>query len=119
METSCPSCETLALYLAKCFTCRVNFGALIRKPTAWLPLALSLAIASLLLTAYVRGDLRPKPDEDAYAHLFQLFLALQVLAIGVFAIKWVPQAPRAAAAVLVLQSAALVAVCSPVYLLHL
>jgi hypothetical protein len=98
---------------------RVRFAQLIRKPAAWLPLLFSAAIAALLLTAYLRGDLRPKPDEDAYAHLFQIFLAAQIPIIAWFAIKWMPQAPRPGAIVLILQFLAIAVVCSPVYLLHL
>ncbi len=97
----------------------MRFGALIRKPTAWLPLAFAGATAVMFIVAYFRHGLVRQPDEDAYAHLFQIFLAAQVLIIFIFAIKWLPQAPRPAALVLVLQFAALLAVCSPVYLLHL
>jgi hypothetical protein len=76
-------------------------------------------MAVLLLTAYLRGHLKPQPDENAYAHLFQIVLVAQLPIIFLFAIKWLPQAPRPAALVLVLQFAAIAAVCSPVYFLHL
>jgi hypothetical protein len=97
----------------------MKFAALLRKPTAWLPLAFSGAIAVMFVVAYLRHGLVRKPDEDAYAHLFQIFLALQLPFIAIFALKWLPQAPRQAALILALQFAAIVAVCSPVYFLHL
>ncbi len=97
----------------------MEFAQLLRKPTAWLPLACSLAVTALFVTAYVRVDLTPKPDEDAYAHLFQILMALQAVIIFVFAVKWIPQAPKPAAMVLTLQIVAALAVCSPVYFLHL
>ncbi len=97
----------------------MKFAQLLRKPTAWLPLAFAGATAVMFVIAYFRQGLVRKPDEDAYAHIFQIFLAAQVLIIFVFAIKWLPQAPRQAALVLVLQLAAVAAVCSPVYFLHL
>ena len=97
----------------------MDFARLIRKPTAWLPLAFSGAIAGILLVAYLRHGLVRQPDEDAYAHLFQIFLALQLPLIAIFALKWIPQAPKPAALVLGLQIAAALAVCSPVYFLHL
>ncbi len=97
----------------------MRFAQLLRKPTAWLPLAFAGATSAMFVVAYFRQGLVRKPDEDAYAHLFQIFLAAQVLIILIFAIKWLPQAPRQAALVLALQSAAVLAVCSPVYFLHL
>jgi hypothetical protein len=97
----------------------MDFARLIRKPTAWLPLALSLGVAAMLLTAFLRHELVPTPDEDSYAHLFQIAMGAQLPIIGWFAIQWVPQAPKPAALVLALQIAAALAVCSPVYFLGL
>ena len=45
----------------------------------------------------------PNADEGAGAHLFQIWLVLQVLMISFFAIKWVPQKPKEAFFVLALQ----------------
>ena len=97
----------------------MSFSALMKKPTAWLPLMMSLAVAVLLLAAFFRHRLVPQPDEDAYAHLFQILMAVQLPIAGLFAIKWLPQAPRPAALVSALQLAAALAVCAPVFLLGL
>ncbi len=96
-----------------------GFRNLIKKPSAWLPLILSLVVALLLLVTFVRGRLVPQPDEGAEAHLFQILMAVQVPIIAIFAIQWLPRAPRQAIAVLVLQAAAALAVCAPVFLLGL
>jgi len=97
----------------------MTFSAIIRKPSAWLPLSLSLAVIVMLGVAYARGRLVPQPDEGAEAHIFQLLMAAQVPIIAFFAIKWVARAPRPALAVLALQVLAGLAACAPVYLLGL
>jgi len=97
----------------------MTFTAIIRKPSAWLPLALSLAVIVLLGVTYARGRLVPTSDEGAEAHLFQILMALQAPIIVFFAIKWLPRAPRPAFAVLALQLAAGLAACAPVFLLGL
>ena len=96
-----------------------GFRNLIGKPSAWLPLMLSLAVALLLLVTFVRGRLVPQADEGAEAHLFQILMAVQVPIIAIFAVQWLPRAPRQAIAVLALQVVAAVAVCAPVFLLGL
>jgi hypothetical protein len=80
---------------------------------------MSLAVAALLLITFLRGRLVPAADEGTEAHLFQVLMALQVPIIMLFAIKWLPQAPRPALAVLALQVAAALGVCAPVFWLGL
>ena len=96
-----------------------SFSTIIKKPSAWLPLAMSLAVLVLLLIAFLRGRLIPAADEGAEAHLFQLLMAAQLPIIAFFAIKWLPRAPRPALAVLALQAAAALAACAPVFFLGL
>lgn len=85
-------------------------GLLLRKPSAFVPLAMSL-LALGLIAAVVVGAIRVTPtgDEGAPARLFQLLLVLQVPVILVFAAKWLPRSPRAAIAVLMLQVGAAIA----------
>lgn len=97
----------------------MDFSTTMKKPSAWLPLAMSLAVAALLLITFLRGRLVPQADEGTEAHLFQVLMGLQVPIIGLFALKWLPQAPRPALAVLALQAAAALAVCAPVFWLGL
>ena len=94
--------------------------SLIRYPSAWIPLALSLAVLATMLIAFsLFGVPEREPDEGAAAHLFQMWLVFEVFAIGFFLIKWLPQAPNQALRVLVLQIAAVLAACSPVFYFNL
>ena len=56
-----------------------------------------------------------EPDEGIGAHLFQIWLALEVLMIGFFAIKWLPQRPKEASFILMILIAAVVAGCFRVF----
>lgn len=92
---------------------------LFRRPSAFVPLGLSLA-AFMLVAGHVAiyGAAR-EADEGTAAHLWQLLMATQVPVIGFFLIKWLPGAPRPAMIILALQVAAAVAAVAPVYFLHL
>lgn len=101
-----------------------TFGSVSRKPTAFLPLAMSSAALLVLACALLPDLLRHsaiarQPDEGTAAHLWQLLMAVQVPIVLVFAVKWLVRAPRQALGVLALQAGAWVAACVPVYLLHL
>jgi hypothetical protein len=76
--------------------------------SALLPLALSLAGLALVLGHVASGGAR-EADEGTAAHLWQLFMAAQVPLIGLFAVIWLPRAPRPAAAVLALLAGAVIA----------
>jgi hypothetical protein len=75
------------------------------------------ALATVLVYLALRGP-APQADEGAAAHVWQLLMAAQVPIVVFFAIKWVPQSPRHAVAVLALQAAAAVAAMAPVFLLR-
>ena len=82
----------------------------IRRPGAWLPIALALAtLAYVVAYAAMFGVDRPTGDEGAPARLFQLALAIQTVLIAAFALRWLPRSPRAATVILALQVAALAA----------
>ena len=93
--------------------------AVLKRPTAFLPLLMSAA-AVLLVAGHValHGTAR-ETDEGAAAHLWQLLMAGQLPLIALFAFLWLPQTPRPAAAVLLLQMLALLAAAAPVYFLKL
>jgi len=82
-------------------------GALLRKPSAFVPLIMS-ALALGLIAGVLAGVIRVAPtgDEGMPARLFQLLLALQVPIIFGFAVEWLPRSPRSAVVVLMLQAAA-------------
>jgi len=94
---------------------------MIKKPSAFLPLAMSPTALSLLGAAYMvgvasgHGGLIREPDEGAVAHLWQLLMAGQLPVLAFFAIKRLPRAPKQVLLVLALQVAAV----APVSLLHL
>ena len=97
----------------------MHWSKLVRKPSAFLPLAMSLAaLATVLIYASVNGVVR-EPDENAAAHVWQLLMAGQLPLVLFFAIKWLPEAPRQALSVLALQAGAGLAAAAPVFLLHL
>ena len=79
---------------------------LIRQPSAYAPVAMSL-VALALITGYVAlfGATRQaeQADEGAPARIFQLLMAAQVPIAAYFVVRWLPREPRQALAVLVLQ----------------
>src|SRR5579862_5346444 len=102
-----------------------SFRSMVRKPSAFVPLAMSLAALALLGGAYIygissgRGALVREPDEGSIAHLWQLLIAGQVPVLAYFAIKWLPRAPKQTVRVLMLQAGAVLAAMAPVYFLNL
>jgi hypothetical protein len=93
----------------------MTFAAMLKKPSAFAPLVMSLAAMGLLATAALTVGLVPQPDEGAFAHLWQLLMGLQLPVIAYCAIKWVPRAPRQALATLALQVGAMCVAAFPVF----
>lgn len=101
-----------------------SFAAMMRRPSAYLPVAMSLAALAMVLSAVAVGLARGghivrDPDEGSIAHLFQLLMTVQWPIMLFFAVKWLRRAPRPTLGVLGLQAAAWLAGCAPVYFLHL
>jgi hypothetical protein len=82
--------------------------ALLRRPSAFLPIAMSLVALTFVVwfVASHGGEPVRGEDEGAPARLFQLLLVAQLPIAAWFAIKWLPRAPRQAAVILVLQCCA-------------
>ena len=97
----------------------MNFLAVMKQPSAFLPVAMSLAALALVLGHTAIFGVVHEVDEGTPAHIFQLLMAGQVPIVAFFAIKWLPQTPRPALQVLVLQAGAGLAALAPVYFLHL
>ena len=92
---------------------------LLKQPSAFLPIAMSLAALILVLVSVTLFGAAREADEGATAHLWQLLVAGQLPVVAFFAIRWLPSAPRSAFPVLALQALALLAALAPVYVLHL
>jgi peptidoglycan/LPS O-acetylase OafA/YrhL len=91
---------------------------MVRKPSAFLPVAMSLTALAVIFIYIALHGTSPQADEGTAAHLWQLLMGLQIPLIAYFAIRWLPQSPKHALAVLVLQILAAIAALAPVYLLH-
>jgi hypothetical protein len=90
------------------------------RPSAFLPIGMSLAALVILVVALVSGWGVPADgDEGAAAHLWQLLIFAQLPLVAFFAIQWVPRSPRLAIYVLTIQMAAAFASALPVFLLDL
>ena len=93
---------------------------LLRKPTAWIPLALSLVMLVIFLGYFFSAGVpNPEADEGTGAHLFQIWLALEVILIPLFAIKWLPREPKHAWPILAMQILLVLLVMAPVFILKL
>jgi len=94
----------------------MSFSTLMKRPSAFLPLAMSLAALILVLGTVARFGVVREADEGTAAHLFQLLIGLQLPIVAFFAIRWLPDSPKQALEVLALQALARLA---PVYFLQL
>jgi hypothetical protein len=98
---------------------RMSFSTMIKKPSAFLPIAMSLAALATVLLFLAMFGVVHETDEGAAAHIWQLLMGLQIPIIVFFAIKWLVRAPRQALYVLALQAGAALAALAPVYFLKL
>ncbi len=102
-----------------------SFRTILKHPSAFLPLAMSLTALAVVGVAamysilhYGHGLVR-EPDEGTAAHLWQLLMAGQLPVLLFFAIKWLPRAPKQTLGVLALQAGAAIASMAPVFFLGL
>jgi hypothetical protein len=98
------------------FTC---FGSVIRHPSAFLPMAMSLTALTIVLIHIALFGHAREADEGTAAHLWQILMAGQVPVLAFFLIKWLPRAPRQTLFVLALQAGTLLASLAPVYYFNL
>ena len=90
----------------------------IRQPSAFIPIAMSMAALLTVLYHIARFGTAPQPDEGAAAHIWQLLMAGQVPILAFYMVKWLPRAPRTALQILAVQLGAALAALAPVYLLR-
>ncbi len=96
-----------------------SFGAIIKRPSAFLPLAMSLTALALVLVHIAIFGAARDADEGTTAHLWQILMAGQMPVLAFFAIRWLPRAPRQTLYVLALQAGAALASLAPVFFLNL
>jgi len=92
--------------------------ALLKQPSAFVPVAMSITALSIVIAYAAIFGLAPQTDEGAAAHLWQLLMAGQFPFILYFAVKWLPKAPKQGAIVLALQAGAALSAMFPVWWLH-
>ncbi len=86
-----------------------------KRPSAFLPVVMSLAALAIVIIHIVRFGTAREADEGTSAHLWQILMAGQLPIMAFFAIKWLPRTPRVALVVLALQIAAALAAVAPVF----
>ena len=96
----------------------ISFSA-IKQPSAWIPIAMSLAALVTVLSHIALYGVAREADEGAAAHIWQLLMAGQLPVIAFYAVRWFPRAPGRALWVLAAQAGAALAALAPVYMLGL
>ena len=62
--------------------------SLLKRPGAWIPIAVPLIIVIIwIVSILMLGSPVRQHDEGTGAHLFQIWLVLEVLALAFFALK--------------------------------
>ena len=82
----------------------VDFS-LVKKPSALLPIVMSLAALILVVGHAVVFGIVHETDEGAAAHIWQILMAFQLPIVAYFILKWLPSHPKAALQVLTLEAA--------------
>jgi len=90
---------------------------LIKHPSAFLPLAMSLAALAIVLGHVATYGVIHEADEGTAAHLFQILMAGQVPIVLFFAVKWLPKAPKQTMQMVALMVVAASVAFASVYLL--
>ena len=76
--------------------------ALIKHPSAYLPLAMSLAALALVVGHAAVYGVVHEADEGTAAHVFQILMVAQLPIVAYFVIKWLPRRPRESLMILAL-----------------
>ena len=97
----------------------MNFSTMMKQPSAFVPVAMSVAALAIVLGHVALFGAVREADEGTAAHVFQLLLIAQLPIVAFFAIKWLPRTPRQALLMLALQAGAGLAALAPVFFLNL
>jgi hypothetical protein len=90
-----------------------------KKPSAFVPMAMSLAALTVVIGSVTLLGVVHEADEGAVAHIFQLLMAGQVPIVAYFVLKWLPRVPRQTLYILAIQIGEALAAMAPVYFLSL
>jgi hypothetical protein len=93
-------------------------SALLKRPSALIPIAMSAAALGVVLVTAARFGVSRQADEGAAAHTWQLLMAGQAPVIAFFAIKWIRTDVRQGLMVLALQLGAALSAAFPVWWFH-
>lgn len=96
-----------------------SFATIMKQPSAFLPLAMSLTALAMVLGYVARYGVARQADEGAVAHLWQILMAGQMPIVLYFAVKWLPRAPRQTLYVIGQQAGAALASLALVFFLGL
>lgn len=70
---------------------RLFDGSLLKQPSAYLPLAMSLAALTLVLAHAAVFGIVHEVDEGTAAHVWQILMAAQLPFVGYFVLRWLPR----------------------------
>lgn len=90
-------------------------GSLVKQPSAYLPLAMSLAALTLVLAHAAVYGIVHEADEGAAAHTWQILMAAQLPFVAYFLLRWLPDRTKDALTVLALFAATWLANFAAVY----
>ena len=90
-------------------------GSLIKQPSAYLPLAMSLAALTLVLGHAAVYGIVHEADEGAAAHIWQILMALQLPFVAYLVLRWLPARTKDGLLVLALLAATWLANFAAVY----
>jgi hypothetical protein len=76
---------------------------LFKRPSAIIPVAMSIAALATALGYAAMFGTAPQPDEGTAAHAWQLLMGGQIPLVAFFALRWLPTEPRRALPVLGIQ----------------
>jgi hypothetical protein len=97
----------------------MNFASIVKKPSAFLPIAMSLIVIIVGFSEGARTGFVRQADEGTAAHIFQILMPLQLPIMAFFVIKWLPQAPKPVTMIVLVQIVAALVVLAPVFFFHL
>jgi len=89
--------------------------SLIKQPSAFLPLAMSLAALTLVLAHAAVFGIVHEVDEGAAAHIWQILMGAQLPILAYFVVRWLPKRPRESLQILALFAASWLANFAAVY----